>query len=136
RCGPGSARADRAESPAPWARPRPADSRNRLGIGSMAHEPARARSNRTPRGAPAAPSPAARGRHHLMADVTHWVFAYGSNLHRLDLERGLRSSNLPPGRIVQAKQAHVRPGPQYRSVLGSLAVATGFADTLGRRLHP
>jgi len=33
----------------------------------------------------------------------HWLFAYGSNMHLNDLKRWFSTSNLPPGRIVQAR---------------------------------
>lgn len=35
----------------------------------------------------------------------HWVFAYGSNMDLDDLKGWLSTSNLPPGRIVQAQAA-------------------------------
>jgi gamma-glutamylcyclotransferase (GGCT)/AIG2-like uncharacterized protein YtfP len=35
----------------------------------------------------------------------HWVFANGSNMHLGDLRRWLTTSDLPPGRILQAEAA-------------------------------
>ena len=64
----------------------------------------------------------------------HWLFAYGSNMHLYDLERWLATSNLPPGKILQAHAATLvgyrLVWNYYSPVRGGGAANIEPADTL------